>query len=173
MTDQGIYKKVNYINYEQLRKSFMKALFDCLSEHTDVFCGKDKFYNIKNKIYKNRQNGFYVYAPPQKANSKDRKGPQQVVTYILRYTGRPVMAQSRIEAYDKETQIIMYWYEPHEGGDIKHITENVFVFIGKLVQHITPSHFKSIRYAGIYAAKDHKYREQKRDINKRRILKTF
>ena len=162
MTDQGIYKKVNYINYEQLRKSFMKALFDCLSEHTDVFGGKDKFYNIKNKIYKNRQNGFYVYAPPQKANSKDKNGTQQVVTYILRYTGRPVMAQSRIEAYDKETQIIMYWYEPHEGGDIKHITENVFVFIGKLIQHIMPSHFKSIRYAGIYAAKDHKYREHKK-----------
>lgn len=161
MTDQKHFKHVKYINFELLRKSFMKELFDHLAEHVDVFGGKNKFYTLKNKIYQNHKNGFYVYAPKQKAFSKNRNGTQQVITYILRYTGRPVMAQSRIEAYDKESQIIMYWYEPHEGGDIQHVTENVLVFIGKLIQHIMPEHFKSIRYAGIYAAKDHKYRDSK------------
>lgn len=173
MTEQGNYKHVKYINYERLRKSFMKVLFDYLSEHIDIFGGKDKFYTLKNKIYKNHQNGFYVYAPQPKSNFKNKNGTQQTVTYILRYTGRPVMAQSRIEAYDKESQIIMYWYEPHEGGDIVHVTENVFVFIGKLIQHIMPSHFKSIRYGGIYAAKDHKYRESKRKHKQKKHFKNM
>lgn len=173
MTEQGVYKKVNYIHYRQLRKSFQKELFDQLSDHTDVFGGKDRFYAIKNRSYGRHDEGFYVYAPPQKNNRSSAEGRKQVVSYILRYTGRPVMAQSRIEAYDKESRIIQYWYEPHEGGDVVHVTENVLVFIGKLVQHIMPAHFKSIRYAGIYAAKDHKYREKKKQFAKKQSRDGF
>lgn len=108
MTEQGVYKKVNYIHYSQLRKSFQKELFDQLSDHTDVFEGKDCFYALKNKSYGRHAEGFYVYAPLQKDYSDSTESHQQVVSYILRYTGRPVMAQSRIEAYDKESGIIQY-----------------------------------------------------------------
>ena len=83
------------------------------------------------------------------------------------------MAQSRIEAYDKDEQIIMYWYEPHDSKEIVHVTENVLVFIGKLVQHILPSNFKTIRHAGIYSAKDHKYREYKKRYNNNKNFQEF
>ena len=40
MSEQGTYKNVHYIHYEQLRKSFQKELFDQLCGYTDVFGGK-------------------------------------------------------------------------------------------------------------------------------------
>ena len=91
----------------------------------------------------------------------------------MRYTGRPVMAQSRIEAYDKQTKIIMYWYEPHDSDEVVHVTENVFSFIAKLIQHIMPSHFKSIRYGGIYAAKIHKYQKKKKLFHQKQTFEKF
>ena len=173
MSEQGTYKNIHYIHYEQLRKSFQKELFDQLCGYTDVFGGKNAFYTLKNRSYQNHENGFYVHAPSQKNYQNNPQGEKQVINYILRYTGRPVMAQSRIEAYDRDSQIIMYWYDPHEGGDTVHVTENVLVFIGKLIQHIMPAHFKSIRYAGIYAARDHKYREKKKRYKQKQKMDSF
>lgn len=170
MTDQGSYKKIKYINYEQLRKSFMKELFDELSLHINVFGNKTTFYRVKHKSYRNHTNGFYVYAPPNKSK---QSGQKQIINYMLRYTGRPVMAQSRIEAYDKQSQIIQYWYEPHDSDEIVHVTENVLVFIGKLIQHILPTHFKSIRYAGIYASQDKKYKEKKKRYKQKQAFQEF
>ena len=172
MSEQGTYKNIHYIHYEQLRKSFQKELFDQLCGYTDVFGGKNAFYTLKNRSYQNHENGFYVHAPSQKNYQNNPQGEKQVINYILRYTGRPVMAQ-RIEAYDRDSQIIMYWYDPHEGGDTVHVTENVLVFIGKLIQHIMPAHFKSIRYAGIYAARDHKYREKKKRYKQKQKMDSF
>ncbi len=173
MSELGYYKSVNYINYEQLRKSFMKEVFDQLANHIDVFETKTQFYQIKNKSYRIHENGFYVYAPPQRSLSKNHTGKQQVIDYVMRYTGRPVMAQSRIEAYDKQTKIIMYWYEPHDSDEVVHVTENVFSFIAKLIQHIMPSHFKSIRYGGIYAAKIHKYQKKKKLFHQKQTFEKF
>lgn len=173
MTAQGHYKHLNYINYERLRKSFMRCLFAELQKHIDVFGSKDVFYRIKKQSYKNHKNGFYVYAPPQRFLRKNSNGQKQVIQYILRYTGRPVMAQSRIEAYDKQSQIIQYWYQPHDSKEIVHVTENVLMFIGKLVIHIQESHFKTIRYAGIYAAKDHAYRQSKKRYEQKQAFETF
>ena len=173
MSEQGVYKHVNFICYKQLRTSFMKALFDELAKHIDAFESKSAFYKLKNQSYQNHKNGFYVYAPPQKSLSKNKKGEQQVINYILRYTGRPVMAQSRIEAYDKNSHLIQYWYEPHDRKEIVHVTEHVFVFIGKLIQHILPENFKAIRYAGIYAAIDHKYREKKKRYEQKKHFQEF
>lgn len=173
LTAQGTYKQVNYIHFETLRKSFMKEVFDELSNHIEVFESKNKFYQIKNNSYQKYDNGFYVYAPKQRSNAKDKKGQKQVIKYILRYAGRPVMAQSRIEAYDPETKIIQYWYEPHDSDETVHVTENVFVFIGKLIQHIQERNFKTIRYAGIYAAKDHKYRDYKKKYKQKKAMNDF
>ncbi len=44
---------------------------------------------------------------------KNKKGKEAVVNYIIRYTGRPVMVQSRILDYDKTTKQIHYYYEDH------------------------------------------------------------
>lgn len=169
MTDQNQYKSLNYINYERLRK----ALFDELAQHIDIFGSNDKFYQIKKQSYKNHDNGFYVYAPRQKNLSNKNNGQKQIINYVLRYTGRPVMAQSRIEAYNPITGIIQYWYQPHDSEEIVHVTENVMIFISKLIQHISEPNFKTIRYAGIYAAKDEKYREAKKRYTQNQAFQDF
>lgn len=174
MTEFGTFRSVDYINYERLRKAFMKVLFDELSGHIHVFRTKQEFYRIKRNSYMNHKNGFYVYAPKLRGDSiRKQKGQKQVIEYVLRYAGRPVMAQSRIEAYDKETKTIMYWYEPHESNETVHVTENVLVFIGKLIQHIPEKHFKTLRYAGVYAAKDHKYRDKVKRYKQQKVFQEF
>lgn len=161
MTEQGVYKQINYIHFEQLRKSFMKCFFDQLALHMDVFEDKDTFYHLKKMSYRNHEHGFYVHAPSRKSHDNNQKGQKQVINYVLRYAGRPVMAQRRIEGYDPNTKLIQYWYEPHDSKEVVHITEHVFHFIAKLIQHIQESNFKTIRHAGIYAANDKKYKEKK------------
>ncbi len=101
------------------------------------------FKKVKSACYKNHENGFYVYAKPNKC------GPGKAAKYIGRYLGRPVIATSRIDSYDGEN--VTFHYNRHE--DEKLITETVPVldFISRLVQHIPEKHFKQVRYYGIYA----------------------
>ena len=51
---------------------------------------------VKSYIYKHCPNGFYVYAKPTLTNNQD------VLKYIGRYLGRPVIFTSRIDNYDGE-----------------------------------------------------------------------
>lgn len=71
------------------------------------------------------------------------------VKYIIRYTGRPAMAQSRILDYDG--QFVTFYYDRHE--DNKRVTEKIhaFDFIKRLIIHIPDEQFKMIRYYGLYA----------------------
>jgi len=122
------------------------------------------FKKTKAYIYKHCPNGFYVYAKPTFANPKD------VVKYIGRYLGRPVIATSRIDHYDGH--FVTFHYNKHE--------DNAFVseiipaddFIKRLIIHIPDKHFKMIRYYGLYA-KRHKHSDKlffTVPIEKRRFL---
>lgn len=70
-----------------------------------------------------------------------------VVKYIGRYLGRPVIATSRIEAYDGDS--VTFHYNRHEDDVL--VTESIPVleFIQRLILHIPEKHFKMIRYYGI------------------------
>lgn len=57
---------------------------------------------VKNKSYEEHENGFYV-----NALENESRDLEQAVTYIVRYTGRPVMVQSRIEAYIPEEDSVL------------------------------------------------------------------
>ncbi len=61
--------------------------------YLEAHIGKS-FKKVKSYIYKNCPNGFYVYAKPTLTNNQD------VLKYIGRYLGRPVIATSRIDNYD-------------------------------------------------------------------------
>jgi hypothetical protein len=101
------------------------------------------FKKTKAFIYKQCKKGFYVYAKPQACN------PNIVASYIGRYLGRPVIANSRIDDYDGD--FITFHYNRHEDDVL--VTEKIPVldFIQRLIQHIPQKHFKMIRYYGIYA----------------------
>ena len=86
-----------------LRNRFQTTLLSLLENHF----GKQRFKSLKKHIYRTSKNGFYVHAPKIKA--RDIKS---TVKYVIRYSGKPAMAQSRIINYDGE--FVTFWYERHE-----------------------------------------------------------
>jgi len=127
-----VWRPVKHFNYTLLRNSFRTALLNNLERHIG-----ESFKKTKSYIYKNCPNGFYVYAKPSLCDNKE------VIKYIGRYLGRPVIATSRIIKYDGE--FVTFKYNRHEDN--------------KLIIHIPEKHFKMIRYYGVYA-KHHKYSDK-------------
>lgn len=157
MNSKHIYKNINFINYESLRKSFMRTLLYKMRDSYDVNSREYKnFKKLISKLYREHKKGFYVYAPPL----ENRKGKDAIINYILRYTGRPVMAQSRIIHYNKEKKTIKYYYEDHKTNERIEVEEHVFLFMKKLLLHIPEQQFKMIRYYGIYATCNHSHKEK-------------
>lgn len=133
-----VWRRAAHFNYRYLRDSFCTALLNELEQHMGP-----SFRPVKSDIYKNHVNGFYVYARDKKCD------PSDVIKYIGRYLGRPVISTKRIDHYDGDS--VTFHYNRHE--DEKLIVENIPVmdFIERLVRHIPEKHFKMIRYYGIYA----------------------
>lgn len=136
------WRTVKHFNYSFLRNSFRKVLLEKMT----VSIGPS-FRKVKNDIYKNHADGFYVRAKPNLCT------PDITIKYISRYLGRPVIATSRIDKYDGDN--VTFHYSRHE--DNKTIEECVpaLDFIKRLIIHIPEKHFKMLRYYGIYA-KHHK-----------------
>ena len=143
-----IFRIVKHINFKALRFRWQKLLLDYLTNNlppNEI----PNFKKLKNKIYTEYENGFYVYAKPDNISSV-----QQTINYVVRYTGRPAMAQSRIINYDG--QYVTFWYDRHEDGKRIEETIHVFEFIKRLIKHIPDKNFKVVRYYGLYAKK-HKH----------------
>lgn len=147
----GLWRNVKHFNYKYLRDAFQTALLNELELHLGP-----SFKKVKASVYKNHTNGFYIYAKPNKCNAKN------VIKYIGRYLGRPVIATSRIDSYDGD--FVTFHYNRHE--DDKYVQERIPVldFISRLIQHIPEKNFKQIRYYGLYA------RHQKKDCKLRRAI---
>lgn len=75
----------------------------------------------------------------------------QILNYIGRYLGRPVIAASRIDTYDKEKDTVTFHYNRHEDNKLIFETIPALEFAQRLMRHIPDKHFKMIRYYGIYA----------------------
>lgn len=134
----NIYKKL-FIPYALIRKSFQNVLLKKLENHLKV----DQFRALKNKIYSNTKNGFYVYAKKDSC-----KSIKDTVKYTIRYHGRPAIAESRIISFDGT--IVKFWYDRHEDGKRVIETLHVFEFIKRLIIHIQDKYTNTIRYYGFY-----------------------
>ncbi|MDD2495235.1 MAG: transposase [Tissierellia bacterium] len=134
-----VWKKFNHFPFTMLRKRYMTVLLNLIEKHLKNIA----FKKVKAFLYKEYPQGFYVYA---KSNVSD---PKQVMKYVTRYTGRPVMANSRIINYDEHN--VTYFYERHEDGKRVIVSLPAFEFIKKLIIHIPDRQFKMVRYYGIYA----------------------
>ena len=162
MNQDNVYRALSYINYESLRKSFMKQLLDKMKDALKSDPKElRKFKSLVNTLYKEKTNGFYVNAPPKEMR---KNGKDQVIKYMIRYAGKPAMAQSRITSYNYDTKTIEYWYQDHKTGTIVPVKESVFKFMLKLIRHIPAPQFKMVRYYGLYATCDHKH---KKALNRR------
>lgn len=136
---KSVWRKVKHIPFIMLRKRWQATILSFLHKQLGA-----SFYSLKTNLFKSYPQGFYVYAKPNMdSNSLD------TVKYIIRYTGRPAMAQSRILDYDG--QFVTFYYDRHE--DNQRITEKVHAldFIKRLIIHIPDEQFKMIRYYGLYA----------------------
>ena len=142
------WRVVKHFDYTFLRNAFRKVLLEKMASAIGP-----SFRKIKNDIYKNHSEGFYVRAKPTPCT------PGMTIKYISRYLGRPVIAASRIDKYDGE--FVTFHYTRHE--DNKTIEECVpaLDFIKRLIIHIPEKHFKMLRYYGIYA-KHHKQEKKLR-----------
>lgn len=143
-----VFRLVRHINFKALRFRWQKLILDYLGENLPSY-EIPKFKKIKNEIYKEYKNGFYVYAKQNNISSIS-----QTINYVVRYTGRPAMAQSRILDYDGT--FVKYYYDRHEDGKRIYETIYVFEFIKRLIKHIPDKNFKVVRYYGLYA-KEHKH----------------
>ncbi len=150
MGNSNIFKKFEYISFNALRKRFQKILLDLLEKEL----GKQNFKTLKNFIYKKSDNGFYVYAE-QKKNKK--QSTKDMVEYVVRYSGKPAMAESRIIDYDGT--YITFWYQRHEDNKIVKEKIHVYDFFKRLIIHIPEENFKTVRYYGIYSKK-HKFHDK-------------
>lgn len=143
-----VFRIIRHINFKALRFRWQKLILDYLSCHLPDF-ELPNFKKIRNLLYKDYKNGFYVYAKPDNITSI-----QQTINYVVRYTGRPAMAQSRITNYDGS--YVSYYYERHEDGKRIDVTVHAYEFIKNLIKHIPDKNFKVVRYYGIYS-KEHKH----------------
>lgn len=143
-----VFRIIKHISFKALRYRWQKLILDYLSKNLPSH-ELPTFKKLKNELYKNYENGFYVYAKPDNISSIN-----QTINYVVRYTGRPAMAQSRILNYDGT--YVTYYYERHEDGQRVEERIHVYDFIKLLIKHIPDKNFKVVRYYGLYA-KEHKH----------------
>ena len=131
--------KIDFFSYPAFRKRFMKILLDLLQD--DI--SKDKFRKIKNQMYFEHKEGFYVYAPPSKFKSY-----VELIKYVCRYVARPVMAESKIIDYDGT--FVTFWYQRHNDDVIVIEKIHAYEFISRIIVHIPEHNYRQIRFYGAY-----------------------
>ncbi|WWA22801.1 transposase [Clostridium beijerinckii] len=139
------WRHIRHISYLSLRKRWQKLLLDHLEE---LVGKKSEAKKLKNKLYRDKDKGFYVHAKTQIKSAKI------AAKYIGRYVGRPAIAESRIIKYDGRN--ITFKYTRHEDNKTIIETLNAHEFIKKVIIHIPEKHFKMIRYFGIYSRRSKK-----------------
>ncbi len=104
---------------------------------------------LTNWCFRNKR--FYVWV------HKDGriKHPKLIAKYLGRYVRHPVIANSRIDFFDKEKMLVGFHYEDH--NKVKYdVVIKADDFITALIRHIPPPQFKMIRYYGAYARRTKK-----------------
>lgn len=76
-----IFRFVKHINFKAIRYRWQKLLLDYLSSNLPSY-ELPKFKRLKNKIYKEYNNGFYVYAKPDNKRSIDEMPDEDFIDMI-------------------------------------------------------------------------------------------
>lgn len=69
---------------------------------------------------------------------------------MMRYAGRPAMAESRISEYNKDSDGFSWYYEDHKTEERIEVRETDLDLLKKMIIHIPDKGFKMIRYYGFY-----------------------
>lgn len=145
-TKKNKMRNFSFMSYEKLRKTWMYQCLDILTPYFD-----DKYLKLKKDLYRICENGFYVYA--KKRENQDDDNIEECIKYIIRYTSRPPMAESRIVEYNPKTKQIHWFYNRHEDDVRVDVIEDVHDFLNKVILHCPNENFKMTRYYGFYSNK--------------------
>ena len=152
-------KHVSHFDFDSLRKTWMYEVNRLLKER---FKDDKHIKFLIDASYNRQEEGFYVYAKKDvsisddderyesKINSKNVKG---CVNYMMRYAGRPAMAESRISLYNKDSDDITWYYEDHKTNEKIEVKEYGLDLLKKMIIHIPDKNFRMIRYYGFYHPK--------------------
>jgi hypothetical protein len=82
-------------------------------------------------------------------------GPDQVLSYLARYTHRVAIANSRLVAFDGE-RVSFKWKDYRREGQARYglLTLNTHEFIRRFLLHVLPDGFHRIRHYGLFANSD-------------------
>lgn len=106
------------------------------------FPGNQKVQNLIRYFYKKYKEGFYVNAESRMNSARG------AAKYIGRYLARPAIAEYRILEYDGKK--VRFWYEDHKTKKRVELEMSAMKFIGRIIMHIPPKHFKMTRRYGLY-----------------------
>lgn len=156
-------KKFDYFPFEKLRKTYMfflmRKIYSALanSEIADK-ADVSKLFLINKKLFHTFSKGFYVHGPKLKNHSIS--SVKAIANYISRYASHPAISERRITSYDKELNLVSWFYDPHEDVHLENeddklgrqfISEHPFEFIKRLIIHIPDKYFHQVRYYGFYS----------------------
>ena len=139
----GSFKPLKHIHYDSLRFLFKNNCLIVWSRSWIQWNSKGK-----SQCYRDYSDGFYVYCPPS-----THKTTQDGVDYIIRYVGRPAMAQSRIEDYSYDLNFVWWHYTDHQTEERVDVFDSTLDFMKKLIIHIPDENFKMVRYLGAYTSR--------------------
>ncbi len=144
-------KPFRHFDFKNLRLTFQYELNRLMQDHF----GKS-FTRVKNTSWMEQENGFYVYAKYSKDDKSSKGYSKDVagcVNYMMRYAGRPAMAESRIISYNKETDEVKWYYDDHKTEERIEVTETGLELLKKMIIHIPEEQFRTVRYYGFYNSK--------------------
>ncbi len=104
------------------------------------------FEDFKRKLHDEE---WVVYAKPPFG------GPEQVLSYIGRYTHRVAISNHRLKGM-ADGKIIFEYKDYKDGHRTKEMELPAAEFIRRLLRHIVPPRFVRIRYSGIFAGANRK-----------------
>ncbi len=152
-------KHISHFDYKSLRKTWQYEVNRLLLEK---FKDDKKLKLLVNNSYNKQNDGFYVYAKADRED-KHKSNVKDCVNYMMRYAGRPVMAESRLISYNKETDEVSWYYEDHKTEERIEVKETGKQLLEKMIIHIPNKQFRMVRYYGFYNNKCHNTLD---DINK-------
>lgn len=150
-----------YFPFRKIRKTWQYQLLKVLSESPSLSADPE-FRKLRNRLYLSYPEGFYIHAPDRLPDiDEDDMGDNDfdkltdnikgVVGYITRYTSRPVIADSRIDSYDEESNTVTWHYTDHKDDETHTVTDDAETFIRRVIIHCPDKNFKMTRRYGYYS----------------------
>ncbi len=130
----------------ELEKAYKQGKVKLPTDYNKTNIDYSDFKQLKDNIY---HTPWVVYT------KKVMKGPQQVITYLARYTHRIAISNNRIKTMEEE-KVSFNWKDYKDHNRWKVMQLDAMEFIRRFMQHVLPKGFYKIRYYGIYASANRK-----------------